>query len=173
MGCRKTAGLRKRGQIWHIEKQICGKSVCESTGTSDLQEAQLILSMKIEEMRRAQIFGERVNRTFKEAAAYFLETNMHLSNITQHAIHIKHLDPFIGDLAIDKIHMSTLQKFIQSRREEGMKTKTINLSLATVRRILNLAARLWRDNNGLSWLETSPLIQMLPENDKRPPYPLS
>lgn len=29
-------------------------------------------------------------------------------------------------------------------------------------RVLNLATRLWRDGNGLTWLETAPLIQMLP-----------
>ncbi|HEB59687.1 MAG TPA: site-specific integrase, partial [Gammaproteobacteria bacterium] len=40
-------------------------------------------------------------------------------------------------------------------------------------RILNLAARLWRDENGLTWLETPPLIQMLPVTDARKPYPLS
>jgi len=38
---------------------------------------------------------------------------------------------------------------------------------------LNLAARLWRDENGLTWLDTPPLIQMLPVTDARPPYPLS
>lgn len=42
-----------------------------------------------------------------------------------------------------------------------------------VRRILNLAARLWRDDNGMTWLDTPPLIQMLPVTDARPPYPLS
>jgi integrase len=32
---------------------------------------------------------------------------------------------------------------------------------------------LWRDEHGLTWLETPPLIQMLPVTDARKPYPLS
>jgi hypothetical protein len=32
--------------------------------------------------------------------------------------------------------------------------KTINLDLSFVCRILNLAARKWRDEQGLTWLET-------------------
>lgn len=42
-----------------------------------------------------------------------------------------------------------------------------------MRRILNLAARLWRDESGKPWLDTAPLIQMLPTTDARKPYPLS
>ena len=54
-----------------------------------------------------------------------------------------------------------------------VKTKTINLDLSVVRRILNLAARKWRDEQGLTWLETAPLISMLKVRDARAPYPLS
>lgn len=88
-------------------------------------------------------------------------------------MHLKQLDPFIGGLPLDKVHLGTLQPFIAARRQRGIKTKSINLALAAVRRVLNLAARLWRDENGLTWLETAPLIQMLPVRDARKPYPLS
>jgi len=36
-----------------------------------------------------------------------------------------------------------------------------------------LAARLWRGADGLTWLESPPLIQMLSVTDARKPYPLS
>lgn len=49
----------------------------------------------------------------------------------------------------------------------------MNRELAVVRRILNLAARLWRDEHGLTWLETAPLLQFVDWNDARKPYPLS
>jgi integrase len=42
-----------------------------------------------------------------------------------------------------------------------------------VRRILNLSARFWRDEDGKPWLDSRPLIQMLPLTDARRPYPLS
>ena len=41
------------------------------------------------------------------------------------------------------------------------------------RRVLNLAARLWRDENGLTWLETPPLLQLVNWHGQRVPYPLS
>jgi len=173
MGRKRSPGLRIRGGIWHIEKQILGRKVCESTGTGDLEEAELILARKIEEIRQATVFGIRPNRLFREAAAKFLEENLHLASIGDYAMHLKQLDPFIGDLPLSNVHLGTLQPFIAARREQGIKTKSINLALGVVRRVLNLAARLWRDENGLTWLDTSPLIQMLPVHDARKPYPLS
>ena len=173
MGRNTIPGLRNRNGIWHIEKQILGQKICESTGTSDRKEAELILARRIDEVRQAVIFGVRPKRTFREAATKFLEENLHLARIGDYASHLKMLDPFIGDLTLEKVHLGTLQPFIEARRKQGVKTATINHGLAAVRRILNLAARLWRDEHGLTWLETAPLIQLLPVTDARQPYPLS
>ncbi len=59
----------------------------------------------------------------------------------------KQLDPFIGHLPIESIHMGTLQPFIEARRKQGIKTKSINLALGVVRHILNLAASEWWDRS--------------------------
>lgn len=173
MGRKRSPGLRNRGGIWHIEKQIFGQTVHESTGTSNLKTAELILARRIEEIRQARSFGVRPTRTFREAATKFLEENSQLGSIDDYAIHLKQLDPFIGDLPLQNVHLGTLQPFIEARRQQGIRTKSINLALGCVRRVLNLAARLWRDGNGLTWLEIAPLIQMLPVTDARRPYPLS
>lgn len=98
---------------------------------------------------------------------------MHLASIGDYALHLKQMDPYIGHLPLENVHLGTLQPFIEARRQLGRKTKSINLALSVVRRILNLAARLWRHENGLTWLDTPPLIQMLPVTDARRPYPLS
>ncbi len=173
MGRKRTPGLRNRGGIWHIEKQILGQKVHESTGTTCLETAELILARRIEEIRQAQVFGIRPKRTFRDAATKYLEENMHLASIGDYAKHLKQLDPYIGDLPINRVHLGTLQPFIDARRRQGVKTKSINLALSCVRRILNLAARLWRDENGLTWIDVPPLIQMLPISDARKPCPLS
>ena len=156
-----------------FEKQILGCKIHESTGTGYLEEAELVLARRIEEIRQVKKFGARPVRTFREAVTKFLEENTHLSSIGDYAMHLKQLDPFIGDLPIEQVHAGTLQPFIATRRMLKKKSKGINYALAVVRRILNLAARLWRDENGLSWLETPPLIQLLPVTDARKPYPLS
>lgn len=173
MGRRRSPGLRNRGGIWHIEKQILGHKIHGSTGTGNLEEAELILARKIESIRQAELFGVRPKRIFREAATKFLEENMQLASISDYAMHLKQLDPFIGELAIERVHLGTLQPFIEARRKQGIKTKSINLALGVVRRVLNLAARLWRDDNGLTWLDTPPLIQMLQVTDARKPCPLS
>ena len=79
------------------------------------------------------------------------------------------MDPFISDLPLENAHLETLQPFIEVRTRQGGKTKTINLAQSIALRILNLATRLWRDENGLTWLQTPPLIQMLPVTDARAP----
>ena len=70
--------------------------------------------------------------------------------------------PHIGKLTLDQIHDGTLAGFIKERKSLGLAHKTINLGLGLVRRILNLAARSWRDEDGKTWLDTVPLITMLP-----------
>ena len=69
--------------------------------------------------------------------------------------------------------MGNLQPFIAKRRREGVKSRSINNSLAIIRHILNLAAFEWRDDQGLTWLEYAPKIKFLPVRDGRAPYPLS
>jgi integrase len=73
---------------------------------------------------------------------------------------------------LEAIHMGTLQSYIDARRKEGIKSRTINHGLQVVRHILNLAATVWRDAYGLTWLVTAPKITLLPEADTRKPYPL-
>ena len=174
MGRKQSPGLRKRRGIWHIEKQIKGYGrLFESTGTGYLEEAERYLGKRLEEIRQTCVYGVRPARSFREAATKYLLENQDKASIANDARHLKQLDPFIGDLPLRQIHMDTLAPFIAARRQQGVKTKTINLGLSVVRRILNLSARLWRDGHGLTWLETAPLIQMLPIHDARLPYPLS
>ena len=86
---------------------------------------------------------------------------------------IKQLDPYIGKLTLESVHMGSLQPFIQARQQEGLKARTINAGLQLVRHILNLASGEWLDEFGLTWLASAPKIKLLPELDKRKPHPLS
>jgi hypothetical protein len=170
MGRKRSAGLRLRQGIWHIEKQIDGRKLCESTGTRRLEEAELILARRRDELRQASVFGVRPRRMFRESATRYLEENTHLASIEDSALHLRQLDPFIGALTLDRVHSGTLQPFIEQRRRAGLKVKSINNALGLVRRILNLSARLWRDEHGLTWLENAPLIQLLPDSTARESY---
>lgn len=173
MGRIKTAGLVKRGDIWHIDKRIGGKRLCESTGETELKQAELYLAMRVEHYRRASIYGERPSRLFKEAAKKYLRENQHKRSIDDDELHLAQLKPFIGDLDLRQVHAGTLQPFIDHRLKQGRKTKTVNIALSVVRRILNLASSEWMDEHGLTWLERTPKIKLLKVTDARKPYPLS
>jgi integrase len=173
MGCKKTPGLTKIGEIWHIDKRIIGRRLCESCRTSDLVEAEAYLTKRTEEIRKATLYGERPIRTFRMAATKYLQENMHKASIGVDAMHLRHMDPYVGDLRLDQIHDGTLAAFIEVKKKAGNRGKSINNALGVVRHILNLAARSWRDEYGITWLDTPPLITMRTPQDSAKPYPLT
>ena len=173
MGNQKTSGLTKRGGIWHIDKQFRGIRIRESAATSDLPEAVALLAKRIEAIRKAQLYGVRQERTFRAAATKYLQENQQKRSIGDDGSHLAMLDPFLGDMFLSGVYMEKLQPFIDKRRKDGVKTKTINLSLEVVRRILRLAAHEWRDERGMTWLETPPKIKLFRVTDARKPHSLS
>jgi integrase len=98
---------------------------------------------------------------------------MHQSSIENAVLNLELLDPFVGSLTLNKIHTGSLQSFIDARKRQGCKNKTINIALGVVRRILNLASMEWIDENGLTWLANAPRIKLLSTKDGRQPYPIS
>lgn len=173
MGNRRPTGLTKRGGIWHIDKVFRGTRIRESTSTGDLAKAQELLARRIDQIRNTTLFGLRPDRSFRAAAIKFLAENQHKRSLADDAVLLRKLDPYIGDLMLRHVHIGTLQVFIAKRRMDGVKSRTINNALALVRRILNLAASEWRDEQGLTWLEYPPKIKLLRVTDGRPPYPMS
>jgi integrase len=173
MGRKRTPGLVKRADVWHIDKRIGGRRVCQGTGTSNLEEAERYLARLTEQTRQAQIYGVRPERTFEQVAVKFVLENRHKRSLSSDIGRLKLLMPWIGAVPIDKIHTGTLQPWIEQRRKDGAAVGTINHGLKVVRRILNLAASEWVDEHGLTWLQAAPKIKLLPDTNKRQPYPLS
>ncbi len=172
MGQKVPPGLVKRGEIWHIKKTICGRRVQESTGASVLGEAERYLAHRMGQIRNAEFYGVRPKRTFREAATKYLNESSKKS-LAKDAWCIERIDPFIGELYLENVHMGTMRPYIEYGKEMGWKNRTINMPMEVVRRILNLAAGEWLDENGLTWLQAAPKIRLLPRSDAQPPYPLS
>jgi integrase len=173
MGRKKTPGLQKRGRIWWIDKRIKGYGrVAESCGTTKLAEAEQYLTFRLNEIRNAMVYGIRPTRTFQEAAIKFLEDHQEQKLIERYVYAFDRVMPHIGHLRLDRIHNDTLSGYRRARRADGVSAGTINKELSCVRRILNLAARVWRHANGMSWLDAPPLIEM-ERGAIRKPYPLN
>jgi len=173
MGRKQAPGLRKRGGVWHVDKCIDGRRICESTETASFEEAERFLARRTEEMRQARIYGVRPSRTFEQAAAKFVLENQHKRTLYSDIGLLKQLMPQIGQVSLDKLHRGTLQPWIEARQRQGVAVGTINHGLKVVRHILNLAAGEWMDENGLTWLPAAPKIKLLPDTQKRQPYPLN
>lgn len=173
MARKKTPGLVKRSGLWHIDKRINGRRVCQSTGSNQLEEAERFLARLTEQARQAAVYDVRPKRTFEEAAAKFILENQHKRSLHSDIGRLKLLMPWIGAATIDTIHTGTLQPWIEHRRKEGAAVGTINHGLKVVRRILNLASAEWVDEYGMTWLQSAPRIKLLSDNNKRKPYPLS
>lgn len=173
MGRKRSPGLVKRAGFWHIDKRINGRRVCQSTGTSHLEEAERFLARLVEETRQAQIYGVRPQRNFEQAAAKFVLENQHKRSLDSDVGRLKLLMPWIGEVPLDRLHRGTLEPWIAHRQQEGVAVGTINHGLKVVRRILNLAATEWVDEYGMTWLLAAPKIKLLPDTNKRQPYPLS
>ncbi len=174
-GVRKTTGLTCRNGVWHIQKRIKGYGrLRESTGSSNYQEAERYLIHRIQQIRNASMYGVRPKRIFREAATKYLLEHQHMPSIGDTAIMLKQLDPYLGHVPLDRIHDGVIAEFVRKRQAVGVSHRTINMAIERVTRILRLAARVWRDEHGLTWLETAPLLSKLDERKtRRNPYPLS
>lgn len=158
---------------WCVDKVYKGTRLRERF--ERFEEAENWLIRQLEILRQVNLFGARRERTFNEAAAKYVLEHQAKVSLQTDIYMLQSVMPFIGNLTLDKIHDATLLPYVLKRKADGRSHKTINLALAIVRRILNLSARSWRDeDSGKTWLETPPLIKLLPlVGFQREPRPIS
>ncbi len=121
----------------------------------------------MEQIRNSEVYGIRPKRTFRQAATKYLNEASKKS-LAKDAWCLERIDPFIGNLYLENVHMGTLRPYIEHGQKKGWKNRTINMPMEVVRRILNLAASEWLDENALTWLQAAPKIRLLSRSDARP-----
>jgi integrase len=130
------------------------------------------LRHRLNEIDESVISTKTPERTFERAAVKYLDEYKNKRSIQRDIYALNRVMPFIGHLPLKQVHHNTLKKFkVQRLQEDEVAVGTVNKELAIVRRILNLAARLWRHDNGQPWLASAPLIEM-EKGNARQPYPL-
>ena len=130
---RRMSGLLLRSGVWHIDKVIHGTRVCESTGTSDLEEAEALLIRRLQAARATRLFGARQEHTFREAATKYLEENQHKRSLERDARALATLDPYIGKLPLQRVHHDTLQPFVGRDSERvSVRVRSIAISRSRV-----------------------------------------
>jgi integrase len=173
MGRIRISGIYQDAEgNWCVDKWYKGERLRNRFETAEDAKAWLV--SRLDQRRRVKVWGERARYLFDQAAARYLDEYARLASIEDVALLLAGVMPNIGHLYLDQVHDDTLHPFVQARLKAGRAPKTINLALSAVRRILNLAARKWRDENGRTWLEAAPLITMLPlVGEQREPRPIT
>ncbi|MCD2451057.1 site-specific integrase [Methylicorpusculum oleiharenae] len=169
---KSTPGLRKKGNIWHIDKTIAGIKLRESTGETELEAAECYLAKRIQEIRKEVVYGERRERTFDEAAGRFIEENGHKRSLDRDIDTLKAVMPYIGQIALQKIHSASLDQYIRDRKTAKISAGTLNRDMAIIRRVLKLCVVMWRDEQGRPWLDSAPLLPSV-KGKKRKTRPIS
>jgi integrase len=172
MGRAQTGINQDKQGFWCVDRIYKGTRL--RNRFESFEEAESWMIFQLEKLRQIHLFGIRPPRTFDEAAAKYLTDHQEKVSLKLDIYLLERLIPFIGNLTLDQIHDGTLASYIKDRKAKKLANKTINLGLELTRRILNLAARSWRDENGKTWLETSPLITVLPLiGHQREPRPIT
>lgn len=158
---------------WQVDKWYLGTRL-RQRGFPTAGEAESWLIARLGELRAVHLHGMRPERTFDQAAAHYVTTHQDKKSLPTEIILLDSIMPFIGQLTLPQVHDGAIAPYVAARKAEGRKNKTINLALGAVRRILNLAATSWRDEDGKTWLEQAPKITMLPlVGHQREPRPIS
>ena len=174
MATKIPPGLVKRGQIWHIDKTIYRQRICESCHTTRLSEAIELLARRVEQLRLRYQFGVRVDLPFEVAAIRYVEEfTARKRSIQSDVSLLTAVIPVIGHLPLRLVNRQALEPIVQGLVAKGRAAGTINHHLKIVRRILRLAAYEWMDEDGMTWLESAPKITLVPDKNKRAPYPLT
>lgn len=171
---KKLPGLQydKKCNEWSIDKRIKGHGRIRQRLQADTTEdAEKQFFKIIAEIQMTVKRHEEGIMTFDEAIQRYLQDSAKRSLNRDHDT-LKIVSPYIGYLPLANIHMGTLQGFITDRRKANISSATVKRDLSVIRRILTLAARSWRNQNGQPFLSCPPLFEMPDWEDSALPYPL-
>src|SRR5262245_42636969 len=141
---RKT--LRDGRFEWYIDKRVKGYGrLCESTGTSEVEDAEAILIKRVTACRDAAVQGTRPRRLFRAPAAVDLTRHAHRRGVDRDMTGLQNLDPYIGAKFLDEIFDETFQPFRDERAKEGICIGTVDRDIGSAARVLEEAAKKYRD----------------------------
>lgn len=162
-------GLFKRGNTWWFKKEIGGRRVQESTGTTNKKSAELYYSKRIQELEDDQRNGPKpvvVEHTFEEFQIRYMETHSRRNKEESSSIRdkwsFKQLEKSFNGLMLREITPERISEYKDRRMAEGVMVATLAKELQLLRNALNIAVREWK------WLEMTPFLEVkieVPNNE--------
>ena len=157
--------LIKRGNTWWVDFVAPnGERIRRTTGT-----AQETLALEFHDRLKVELWrvhrlGERPKHSWNEAVVRWLKEQSHKATIETDKIHLRWLDMFLGDKALDAINRDLVDKIKDAKAAEGVSNATVNRVLEVLRAILRKCVNEWE------WLDRAPYIRMLKEPTRRIRY---
>jgi len=145
------ASVYKRGRVWWGRVERDSNVHRQSLRTGDKRVAEKRLNQWIESLR-AQAWGEKPSRTYKEMVVSF--HSEHLPTLTpssqrRYKTSLKNLDRAFSDKCLTEITGASMSDFEQARRRDGVSNPTIRRDLACLSSMFShvIIDKEWTDTN--------------------------
>jgi integrase len=142
---RGTGCVYLRGNVWWIKYHRNGRPSLESSRSSDRDEAERLLKVRLGDIASGRAIGnhpERVRMTelFEDVVDdYRIHRRASIDDVESR---IKlHLGPAFGHLRAVDFTSSDVKRYVSNRRSQKAEDSTINRELAVLRRALNLGVQ--------------------------------
>ncbi len=159
---------KRKGGFWYIDKTIQGYGrLYESLRTKDKTEAERRAIIRLAEIEKQTVYGQKKVITFGEAVYMYVRDYGHKKSIDDDLSSLKMIIPHIEQLTLEQVHETRLRP-IKAELLKTRKASTVNRCIAVVLVIMKHCVRTWRDELDRPYLDVIPHIEKIPEQDKKP-----
>jgi len=152
---------RKDSPNWWIKLTHNGRTVQQSTGTTDKAKAREYHDKLKASLWDEARLGIKQPRTWKDAAIRWVSESTHKATQDLDLMHLRWLDKYLGGLMLAEVNRDMVDRITQARLADGVSNASVNRLLQCVRVILRRAVNDWE------WLDRAPKIRFLHEPTRR------
>ncbi len=156
--------LYKRGSTYWLDiAQPNGQRLRQSARTENRRDAQRLHDEIKAQLWRETTLGQRPAYRWEEAATAWLNERGDYPSRADDILWLRWLHPHLYGMALTALTVQRLSELQQIRQAEGVKARSVNVILQTIRAVLRAAER-------RGWLDRVPPIRLLPEPSRRIRY---
>lgn len=156
--------IYKRGKTYWLDiAQPNGRRLRQSARTGNRRDAQQLHDQIKAALWRQTALGECPAHAWQDAATAWLTERGEYPSRPDDIIWLRWLHPHLYDTALGAITHQRIGEILAIRQAEGVKARSVNAILQTIRSVLRSAQK-------RGWLEHVPAIRLLPEPSRRIRY---
>ena len=152
-----------------------GKPIQGSTGTTEKTKAQEFHDRLKADLWNQAKLGQKPSYSWKDAVVRFISEREEISSIESTKVHLRWLDPHLGDIRLADIDRDVIDRVTKARKSDfamiktpsGLKSLGRKVKPATVNRTLEVLAAVLHAALDWEWLDRVPKVPMLKEPTKR------